>query len=110
MTEQDILTTNKTIESVVKAIRLMERQEAAFYDYLTDNADTIDAAFLKQKIESGISVVVENVELFKTICEMKYSGQLQFLNEKPFRVAIIRLNAAVLQARTALDKDTNQAD
>jgi len=110
MTKRDIRATNKTIETVVNAIRLMEQQEAAFYNYLVDNADAIDAAFLKKQIESSIEIVAENAKFLKTICESKASGRLRLLNEKPYRIAILRLNAAVLQAQAALGKDTNPAN
>jgi len=110
MTKQDIRATNRTIETVVNAIRLMEQQETAFYNYLADSADAIDAAFLKHQIESSIEIVTENTKFLKTICETKASGRLRLLNEKPYRISILRLNAAVLQAQTALGKDTNTAD
>ena len=110
MTKKDIKATNRTIETVVNAIRLMEQQETAFYNYLADSADAIDAAFLKRQIESSIEIVTENTKFLKTICEKKVSGRLHLLNEKPYRIAILRLNAAVLQAQTALGKDTNTAD
>ena len=110
MSKKDIKTTNRTIETVVQAIRLMARQEAAFYNYLADNADAIDAVFLGQQIENGIEIVTENTKFLKTICEKKDIGRLLLLNEKPYRIAILRLNAAVLQAQAALGKETNPAN
>ena len=110
MTKRDIKATNRTIETVVNAIRLMKQQETAFYNYLADNVDTIDAVFLKKQIENSIEIVTENTKFLKTICEKKDIGRLRLLNEKPYRIAILRLNAAVLQAQTALGKDTNPAN
>jgi len=107
MTKKDLKATNRTIETVVNAIRLMEQQETAFYNYLADNVDAIDATFLQKQVESSIEIVTENTKLLKTICETKASGLLRLLNEKPYRIAILRLNAAVLQAQAALGKDTN---
>ena len=110
MTKRDVRATNRTIETVVNAIRLMQQQETAFYNYLADNADAIDAVFLQKQVESSIEIVTENTKFLKTICETKASGRLRLLNEKPYRIAILRLNAAVLQAQTALGEDTNPAN
>ena len=101
MTHQDALTTNKLIGTLTEAIMLMEQEETAYYDYLGDNADAIDAAFLKKQIESSIEIVTENAKLLKTVCETKDAGHLRFLDEKPFRIAILRLKAAVSQAQAA---------
>ncbi len=101
MPQQDALTTNQLIGTLTEAIMLMERQEAAFYDDLANNDEAVDAAFLKKQIARSIEIVAENAKLLKTIRELKDSGNLRFLNEKPFRIAILRLKAAMSQAQAA---------
>lgn len=110
MTHHDALTTNKLIGTLTEAIMLMEQQEVAFYDYLADNADTIDVAFLKKQIESSAEIITENAKLLKTVCETKDAGHLRFLDEKPFRIAILRLKAAVSQAQTTCGETVAKPD
>ncbi len=109
MTQQDALTTNQLIGTLTEAIMLMEQQETAFYDYLADNDGAVDAAFLKKQIDNSIEIVSENAKLLKTICELKDSGNLRFLDEKPFRIAILRLKAAMSQAEAACGQRTGVA-
>lgn len=101
MTHQDAMKTNELIGTLTEAIMLMERQEVAFYDYLADNEGDIDVAFLKKRIESSVEIVTANASLLKTVCETKDAGHLRFLDEKPFRIAVLRLKAAVSQAQNA---------
>ena len=95
---------NEIIGILTEAIMHMEQDEIAFYDYLAANTGTIDVAFLKKQIECDLEIIAANTKLFKKISEAKDSGQLRFLDEKPFRIAILRLKAAVSQAQTACDE------
>lgn len=101
------LDTNEMIGVLTEAIMLMEKREIAFYDQVAENAD---AVFLKEWIETSKNIVAENSELLAKICEAKNMDELRFLDEKPFRIAILRLNAAVLQARTACDETVAKPD
>lgn len=99
--------TNETIGVLTKAIMLMEEREITFYDHLAGN---VDVAFLKERIVECIGIVAENSELLAKICEAKRADELRFLDEKPFRIAILRLNAAVLQAQSVCGETVATSD
>jgi len=93
------LSTKDLIGKIVDNVAVLEREEIAILRYVAENdsESTADkSALLRERIENGTEILNENTMLLETVLAHKADGILQFLDTMPFRIAILRLKAAIL--------------
>lgn len=98
--------TNAMIETLTGNITVLEQDEIAFLEYVAENGPTLDAeqtTFLKERIRSCTKFLNENISLLNKITEVQDEGHLKFLDAAPYRIAILRLQAAIRQAKACIE-------
>lgn len=107
--QTDLTSTNKMIDTLTGNIAILEQDEVAFLKYVAENGsdfDTEQKAFLADRVRSCTEFLNENISLLNKITEVQADGHLKFLDADPYRIAILRLKAAILQAEAACGKNT----
>ncbi len=101
----DLTSTNNMIDTLTKNIAILEQDEVAFLKYVAEYGPDFDAeqkAFLADRVRSCTEFLNENISLLNKIVEVQNEGQyLRFLDADPYRIAILRLKAAIALAEAA---------
>ncbi len=100
----DPTSTNKMIDTLTGNIAILEQDEIAFLKYVSENGPDFDAEqkmFLEDRIRNCTEFLNENISLLNKITEVQADGHLKFLDADPYRIAILRLKAAISQAQAA---------
>ena len=101
-------TANDLIGRLVDNIDVLEREETALLQYVAehDSESTADkSTLLRERIENGTEILKENMMLLETVLAHKTDGILPFLATMPFRIAILRLKAAILLTEKVCDTE-----
>jgi hypothetical protein len=106
MQDIDLKSTNKMIETLSTSIALLEQEEIAILKYVSEKGPTFDTestqkAFLANQVQGDIDFLNEHIAILNKITEVQAEGDLRFLDADPFRIAILRLQAAIQQAQSA---------
>jgi len=102
-------TANDLIGRLVDNIDVLEREETALLRYVAEHGSESTAdknMLLRERIENGIEILNENTMLLEKVLAHKTDGILQFLDAMPFRIAILRLKAAILLTETVCEPET----
>ena len=105
--QTDLTSTNKMIDTLTKNIAILEQDEIAFLKYVAENGpkfDEVQKEFMDDRIRSCTVFLNENISLLNKITEVQNEGQhLRFLDADPYRIAILRLGAAIQQAKASVE-------
>ncbi len=111
--QTDLTSTNSMIDTLTKNIMILEQDEIAFLKYVAENGPSLDTeqkAFLEDRVRSCSIFLNENISLLNKIEEVKSEGHLRFLDADPYRIAILRLKAAISQAEAVCGKNASPSN
>ena len=92
-------TANDLIGRLVDNIDVLEREETALLRYVDEHRLVFNingTPLLQKSIKHATKILNENMNLLETVLAHKTDGILPFLDTMPFRIAILRLKAAIL--------------